>query len=109
MRTNYLSEHAICVIALLRGIPISVEMKSHLLKLFGEGGLVDEIEKAQEKRRAQCPCAGTRNCDCGACTPYRQGPLLDEVLAEIHAFERKEFVFNNEGVALRLPKGNLPF
>lgn len=84
-------------------------MKSHLLKLFGEGGLIDEIEKTQEKRRAQCSYAGTRNCDCGACVPYRQGPLLDEVLLELHAFERGDFIFDKEEKAISSPETDFPF
>lgn len=104
-----MSESAICVIELLRDTLISEEMKCHLLKLFGKGGRIEEIEKTQEKRRAQCPYAGTRHCGCGACAPYRQGPLLHEVLVELHAFERSDFIFDKEGKAIRSPEVDLPF
>lgn len=109
MTRQFLSDLTLSVIALLRDEPVSEEMKVHLMGLFGKGGLVDEIERIQEKRWTQCPYAGTRNCGCGACEPYRQGPLLDEVLAEIHAFECGEFIFDKKGLAIKPPEEELPF
>lgn len=105
----YLSEVMISEIASLRDKPIDEPMRSHLMALFGKDGLVDEIAAIQESRWSTCPDAGTKNCDCGACEPYRQGPLLDEVLQEIHAFERGNLIFDETGLVTRPPEEDLPF
>lgn len=109
MSEPYLTDEVLVMIGMLRQRPVGTVMAGHLMGLFGKGGLVAQIAASQEAESSRCPRNGTRACGCGYCAPYRDGPLLDEVLAEIQAFERGDLMFNKKGEPIGQDRDELPF
>jgi len=99
-------------VARLRGVPVGPRVAAHLLSMFGEGGRVAQIAAAQAAAWEECPHNDGHRCydgSCGYCAPYRQGPLLDEVLDEIRAFEGGDLYFDEEGGVRMRSESDLPF
>ena len=105
----YLTTDILDTIASIRQKPIDHALGVYLLEMFKKGGGLEQLRKKQDAEYAHCPFADTDRCTCGFCAPYHDGPLLDEVLAEICSFERGEFIFDEKGEkAIVLPE-NMPF
>jgi len=112
MAETYLDAGAIDMIEKLRGRPIGPAMAAHLLSLFGKEGEAARIAAAQDAAWAACPNSDGERCyddSCGYCAPYRDGPLLDEVLADIQAFERGVLTLDEKGVPLAVDTEDLLF
>jgi hypothetical protein len=112
MSEPYLTRGILEIIGWLRNKPIEDVLSKHLLTLFGKDGEVAQIAEEQEAIWVACPQNDGKQChdhSCGICEPYRPGPLLDEVLAEIKAFEFGSLEVDEKGGLVRKDPEELPF
>jgi hypothetical protein len=109
MAEMYLTKWMLQAICWMRQCTVSEQLAEHLIDMFGEDGKVAQIRSRQEAEMTACPRANTRHCGCGNCAPYRDGPLLDEVLTEVQAFERGALIFNERGEAVEPEPVEMPF
>jgi hypothetical protein len=112
MGEPYLTPGIIEMIGWLRGRPIDSAVGAHLLDMFGEGGEVARLAAAKADAWDACPGNDGKMChdhSCGYCQPFREGPLLDEVLSEIHSFESGHLYFDEKGEVIELDLDAIPF
>ncbi|MDR2957427.1 MAG: hypothetical protein LBU61_04500 [Coriobacteriales bacterium] len=100
MNEHFLTEEILATIAQLRQKPISFALAAYLMGMYGKDGYVAQFSMLQEEVWSTCSDANTRHCNCGRCAPYRDGPLLDEVLADIQAFEKGRLTLNEKGESI---------
>jgi hypothetical protein len=108
----YLTPGIIETIGRLRERPVDDMLAAHLLAMFGQGGKVARLREAKDTAWASCANNDDRQCydpDCGYCQPFYDGPLLDEVLSEIHGFEDGNLTFDEKGELIEIASDVLPF
>jgi hypothetical protein len=112
MSELYLTPGIIEITGWLRGRPVDSAVGAHLLAMFGKDGEVARLAAAKKAAWDACPSSDDRMChdhSCGYCQPFREGPLLDEVLIEIHSFESGNLYFNERGEITERDPEALPF
>jgi len=97
MSKDCLSRSDLRILEALRGKPIDPGLLDLLVGWYGADGEIARLTKRQDEASAECGRAGTEFCDCGYCEPYLTAPALDAALRDIQAFERGEYLFDEEG------------
>jgi len=82
----YLTKTTLETIEYLCEEPLGATLRDYLLSEFGKHGKRREVIKKQEiARRA---CKNDNPYCCGYCMPYRDDPLLEEIVDVIRGFRR---------------------
>ena len=85
---TYLTRRDLYVFEKLTDSHLDDTLKDYLLKFYGKGGEVEQVQKAQTLAAATCDGACW---ECCYCQSFCQAPLLDQLLVITEAWDRGIF------------------